>query len=485
MVENAINRDLDQSNSGMLEHLATSIKLRCVECRSLYPGMSDQPRYRCDCGGVLDVEAEVRYPLHHEPVIQKEERASTTSENDISVITNTQWQQLFNERAAQSLMRPNHSEEQLLDSSGVWRYRELILPVPEHYIVTRPEGNTSLYPVGRENCGKLHAGHRNIGYYAQLDTFFLKHEGENPTGSFKDRGMTVGVTMANLLGARAVACASTGNTSASLAAYAAQLGLPGVVFLPATNVAAGKLAQSLAYGAITVRIEGDFDDAMRLVEQVCDELGIYLLNSLNPFRIEGQKAIVFELLQQLDWKAPDWLILPAGNLGNTSAIGKAFRQAYQLGLITRIPRIASIQASGANPFYRSFMQGFRYREQVQAQTVATAIKIGDPVSYARARQVIEQTNGVVEEVTDEEILEAKSVIDRAGIGCEPASAATLAGTRKLVQRGIIKHDEFAVGVLTGNLLKDNHTGIPQLNQDAVVEANIEAVRKYLAETLSI
>ena len=480
-----MNRELDQSNSGMLEQLAIAIKLRCVECGSLYPGMNAQPRYRCDCGGVLDVEAEVRYPLHHEQVIQNEARVSKTSVHDVPVITSIQWQHLFNERATQSLMRPNYSEEHLLDCSGVWRYRELILPVPEHYIVTRPEGNTSLYAVGRENCGNLHAGHRNIGIYALLDTFFLKHEGENPTGSFKDRGMTVGVTMANLLGVRAVACASTGNTSASLASYAAQLGLPGIVFLPATNVAAGKLAQSLAYGAITVRIEGDFDDAMRLVEQVCDELGIYLLNSLNPFRIEGQKAIAFELLQQLGWKVPDWLILPAGNLGNTSAIGKAFRQAYQLGLITRMPRIASIQASGANPFYRSYKQDFRHKEQVQAQTVATAIKIGDPVSYARARQVIEQTNGVVEEVTDEEILEAKSVIDRAGIGCEPASAATLAGARKLVQSGIIKRDEFVVGVLTGNLLKDNHTGIPQLKQDTVVEANIEAVRTYLAGTLSI
>jgi threonine synthase len=235
---------------------------------------------------------------------------------------------------------------------------------------------------------------------------------------------------------------------------------------------------------MTVHIEGDFDDAMRLVEQVCNELGIYLLNSLNPFRIEGQKAIGFELLQQLDWEAPDWLVLPAGNLGNTSAIGKAFRQAHQLGLIARVPRVASIQASGANPFFRSYTRGFSHRERVQAQTIATAIKIGDPVSYSRARQIIEETNGVVEEVTDEEILAAKTVIDRSGIGCEPASAATLAGTRKLVERGIIKHEELVVGILTGNLLKDSHTGIPQPKQNDAIKASLEAVRTYLTNNIS-
>ena len=292
--------------------------------------------------------------------------------------------------------------------------------------------------------------------------------------------MTVGMTVANMMGASAVACASTGNTSASLASYAAQAGMNCIVFLPAGNVAAGKLAQSLAYGATTIQINGDFDDAMRLVEQVCNEEGIYLLNSLNPFRIEGQKAIGFELLQQLDWQAPDWVVLPAGNLGNTSAIGKAFRQAYQLSLISHMPRIASIQATGANPFYRSFMQKFAQREQVQAHTVATAIKIGNPVSYSRAVRVIEESDGVVEEVTDEEILNAKTIIDRAGIGCEPASAATLAGIRKLVARGVIKHDEHVVGILTGNMLKDTVTGMPQRGSDAVVEPTIDAIRRVLA-----
>jgi len=447
----------DALMSSAIETLRT-ISLRCVECSTLYPGMEAgwKPRYRCDCGGVLDVEL-----------------APPTGAKGL--------RQLFDERASAPPTWPVNTGNILPDHSGVWRYRELILPVPGQYIVSRPEGNTGLYPVGTENCGAGRIGHRQIGSYAGLDHLFLKHEGENPTGSFKDRGMTVGVTMASLLGAQAVACASTGNTSASLASYAAQAGMRGIVFLPAGNVTVGKLAQSLAYGATTIQIDGDFDAAMQLVEQVCNELGIYLLNSLNPYRVEGQKSIGFELLQQLNWQAPDWLVLPAGNLGNTSAIGKAFRQAYQLSLISHMPRFASIQAAGANPFYRSFQQGFTLRESVQAQTVATAIKIGDPVSFTRARRVIEESNGLVEEVTDAEILAAKTIIDRSGLGCEPASAATLAGIRKLVERGVMKRDESVVGVLTGNLLKDTLTGIPQTGENVVVTASIEAVRRVLGQ----
>ncbi len=458
----------------VLEALS-STALRCVECSALYPAIEpgQSPRYRCDCAGVLDVEMAFHLPKRHERFSGRDEGDGHSSS------VGAAWRQLFDERASNPPIWSIGTDKQLLDHSGVWRYRELILSVPEGYVISHPEGNTSLYPVGIENCGTGRIGHRQIGVYAGLERFFLKHEGENPTGSFKDRGMTVGVTMAHLLGANAVACASTGNTSASLAAYAAQAGMRGIVFLPAGNVAGGKLAQSLAYGAQMVQIKGDFDDAMRLVEQVCDELGIYLLNSLNPFRVEGQKAIGLEILQQLDWQAPDWLVLPAGNLGNTSAIGKAFRQAHQLSLINQMPRIASIQAAGANPFYRSFRQGFAQRESVQADTVASAIRIGNPVSYTRARRVIEESDGIVEEVTDAEILEAKAIIDRAGIGCEPASAATLAGVRKLVARGVIKRDERVVGVLTGNLLKDSKTGIPQEVGGAVVEATLDAVRSVL------
>jgi threonine synthase len=460
----------------------STLALRCVECAALFSGFvaGEKPRYRCDCGGVLDVEMKVTFPQVSPPQNASGILLDMHAESDLVPQAGAALRQLFDERAITPPIWSMSADNLLLDYSGVWRYRELILPVPERFIISRPEGNTSLYPVGMENCGPSRVGHRQIGLYAGLERLYLKHEGENPTGSFKDRGMTVGVTMANVLGAQAVACASTGNTSASLASYAAQAGMRGIVFLPAGNVAGGKLAQSLAYGATTIQIDGDFDAAMHLVEQVCGELGIYLLNSLNPFRIEGQKAIGFELLQQLDWQAPDWLVLPAGNLGNTSAIGKAFRQAYQLSLISHMPRFASIQAAGANPFYRSFKQGFAQREQVQASTVATAIKIGNPVSYTRARRVIEETDGVVEEVTDEEILAAKTVIDCAGIGCEPASAATLAGIHKLVERGVIKRDDRVVGILTGNLLKDSQTGIPQQASGPVVAANIEAVRAILS-----
>jgi threonine synthase len=470
----------------------SAISLRCVECATLYPviesaSLTSSPRYRCDCGGVLDVELSFRLPGEHAQVMPSNADLLLDLDNGVSggaPSAGALWRQLFDERASAPPIWSISTDQLLLNHSGVWRYRELILPAPERYVISRPEGNTSLYPVGMENCGAGRSGHRQIGTYAGLERFFLKHEGENPTGSFKDRGMTVGVTMAQLLGANAVACASTGNTSASLASYAAQAGMQAIVFLPAGSVAGSKLAQSLAYGAKTIQVKGGFDDAMRLVEQVCDELGIYLLNSLNPFRVEGQKAIGFEILQQLDWQAPDWLVLPAGNLGNTSAIGKAFRQAYQLSLISHMPRIAAIQAEGANPFYRSFTSSFTSYEPVQANTVASAIKIGNPVSYGRARRVIEECDGVVEQVSDTEILAAKAVIDRSGIGCEPASAATLAGVRKLVERGVIKRDERVVGVLTGNLLKDSKTGIPQESDDLAVEPSVGAVRSVLMAYLS-
>jgi threonine synthase len=501
---------LSGSYSSDVVEALSSTTLRCVECAACYPAIEpgQPPRYRCSCGGVLDVEMEFWHKAGTQGAVVGTELALSAggqgAQSPLSPLpaasggglawakpmqqddghpknAGAVWRQLFDGRAATAPIWSIDPERAVLNQSGVWRYRELLLAAPDRYVISHPEGNTSLYPVGTENSGFGRVGHRQIGIYAGLERFFLKHEGENPSGSFKDRGMTVGVTMAHMLGSTAVACASTGNTSASLAVYAAQAGMRGIVFLPAGKVAGGKLAQTLAYGAQLVQIEGDFDDAMRLVEQVCNELGIYLLNSLNPFRVEGQKAIGFEVLQQLNWQAPDWLILPAGNLGNTSAIGKAFRQAYRLGLIDQMPHVASIQASGANPFYLSYKRGFAQYEPVQAETVASAIRIGNPVSYTRARRVIEESDGVVEQVTDAEILEAKAVIDRAGIGCEPASAATLAGARKLVARGVIKRDACVVGVLTGNLLKDSKTGIPHEIGGSVVEARFEAIRKLLKE----
>jgi threonine synthase len=326
--------------------------------------------------------------------------------------------------------------------SGVWRFRELVLPDAGDDVVSHPEGNTPL--IDRDA----------IARYAGVASLVVKHEGHNPTGSFKDRGMTVAVTQAKRIGARAVACASTGNTSASLSAYAAQAGIPSFVFVPEGRIAAGKLVQSVAYGARTLRIKGDFDDCLRLAREASEKLGVYLVNSVNPYRIEGQKTIVFELLQQLAWEAPDWIALPAGNLGNTSAFGKALVEAFHAGLIDRMPRLLAVQAAGAAPFAQAFVQRFASRLRVQAETRATAIRIGDPASWDRAVGAITATNGIVESVTDDEIFAAKKVIDECGVGCEPASAASVAGVRALVASGLIGRDERVVAVLTGHLLKD-------------------------------
>ena len=326
-------------------------------------------------------------------------------------------------------------------ASGVWRFRELVLPSADD-VVSHPEGNTPLL-------------HREaLDRWTGMGHLLLKHEGHNPTGSFKDRGMTVGVTQARRIGASAVSCASTGNTSASLAAYAAQAGIPALVLVPAGQVAMGKLAQTLAYGARTLLVQGDFDDCLRLVEEASRTLGVYLLNSVNPFRLEGQKTIVLEMLQQLDWEPPDWIVLPAGNLGNTAAFGKALLEAHRWGLISRIPRLAAVQAAGAAPFARSFAEDFAHRYKVRAETVATAIRIGDPASFERAVHAIRETDGVVLAVSDDEILEAKAAVDACGVGCEPASAASVVGVRELVRRGFMEPGQHVVAVLTGHILKD-------------------------------
>lgn len=376
--------------------------------------------YRCTCGQPVDVDLGALGA----------DRASA------------EWRRIFDERLR------SHAA---VDRSGVWRFRDLLLPLPEIDPIARPEGQTNLYPAGRA-LGE--SGHARIGAFAGIDHLWLKHEGENPTGSFKDRGMTVGVSIARWLGASAVACASTGNTSASMAAYAAQAGLHAIVLLPAGKVAAGKLGQAIAYGAEIRQIAGDFDQAMADVERLCLDEGIYLLNSLNPFRILGQQSLAFELAQQFGWDLPDWIALPAGNLGNTSALGMGLLRAHQLGIISRVPRIAAIQAAGANPFYQSYLRDCADIEPVTAHTIATAINIGNPVSFPRARAVIRATNGVVAQVTDEEIMQAKAVIDRAGIGCEPASAASVAGMRQLVAAGVIQPHERVACILTGNVLKD-------------------------------
>ena len=382
--------------------------LSCVRCGQTYPGL--ELRYRCDCSGTLDV-------IH-----------------DLSQCDLTR-----------EILDARLSSKDPLDRSGVWRFRELILPLGDEKLqeiaAARGEGSTNLY-----NASK-------IGREVGVENLWLKHEGENPTGSFKDRGMTVGITVAKLLEMKAVACASTGNTSASMASYAAISGMDGLIFIPEGKIAFGKLSQALAYGAKTIQIEGDFDDAMALVQEVCDSEGIYLLNSINPFRIEGQKAIGMEIMQDLDWQVPDWIVLPGGNLGNNTAIAKGLLELRELGIIGQLPRIAVVQASGANPLYTAWSEGTEI-QPVKAETIATAIKIGNPVSWRKSMRGITALDGIVTEVTDDQIMDAKAIVDAAGIGAEPASCATVAGIRRLVQEGIIDPKQRVVGMLTGNLLKD-------------------------------
>ena len=266
--------------------------------------------------------------------------------------------------------------------------------------------------------------------------------------------MTAGITHAVKNGASVVACASTGNTSSSLASYAALAGIRALVLMPEGMVSVGKLSQTIAYGATTLEVRGDFDQAMAIIEELSQEGQVYILNSINPYRLEGQKTIVFEMIQQMGWAAPDWIALPGGNLGNASGFGKAIEELKDLGLINRRPKLAVIQSERANPFYNAFKNQFSEFKPVVAETLATAIRIGNPVSYRRAMRAILKTDGVVEQVSDSEILDAKAVVDRAGIGCEPASAAAVAGVRKLVRAGVIKRGETVVALLTGHVLKD-------------------------------
>ncbi len=365
-----------------------------------------------------------------------------------------------------------------LDFSGVWRFRELMpfFRDPSD-IATIGEGRTVLQQadlLGRQldmKPGKL----------------LLQYEGLNPSGSFKDNGMTAAFTHARMVGARRVACASTGNTSASLALFASLVEMQGIVFIGSGKIAFGKLSQALDYGALTLQIQADFDACLRRIRQIAvdrPKLGIYLMNSVNPFRLEGQKSIMYRILEARDWEPPDWIIVPGGNLGNCSAFGKAFMELSHLGLIKKIPRLAVINASGANTLNEMFTrQGVRWNagrydaEKVQkfyaamdesdhhAHTVASAIEISRPVNLPKALRALDVMNGVVREVSDEEILEHRALVARYGFGCEPASAAGVAGLRMLMDEGVISKDETVACVLTGHELKDPnvtvkyHTGI--------------------------
>ncbi|MGE4375694.1 MAG: threonine synthase [Methanoculleus sp.] len=349
---------------------------------------------------------------------------------------------------------------------SVWRYRE-ILPLRGEP-VTLQEGGTPLYHL------------KKIGKDLGLPELYAKHEGMNPTGSFKDRGMTVGVSMALELGMKSVACASTGNTSASLAAYAAKAGVPCVVLLPAGKVALGKVAQALMHGARVISIRGNFDRALEMVHELCVSHGLYLLNSVNPYRLEGQKTIGFEVIDQVGG-VPDRMVLPVGNAGNISAVYKGLKELEALGFIDRLPMMTGIQAAGSQPVVRAIEQNLNVLiPESNPETVATAIRIGAPVNAEKALVAIRATGGTAAAVTDEEILAMqKDLARKEGIGVEPASAASVAGVRRLVEQGLIDRDERIVCVVTGHLLKDPETVVRQCEPPIEIDADISSLLSVL------
>lgn len=421
--------------------------LECADesCRQRSP--LDSPEHICaTCGGLLDV----RYDF---PTVDPQSLRQ-------------RWQQ-------------RKFSSSVADQSGVWRFRDL-LPFlgAGKEIVSLSEGRTPLIEVPR------------TGEWTGGVNLAIKHQGNNPTGSFKDLGMTACITQAAAVGSRVTACASTGNTSASMAAYAARAGMKAVVFVPAGKISAAKLAQALEFGAVVIEIGENFDQAFSMLRLLTEEMGLYLVNSINPFRLEGQKTILCEILEQRDWRVPDYVVVPGGNLGNVSAIGKGLLEMKQLGLVQKLPRLVVTQAAGANPFYTMLATGApKIIPVTEPQTAATAIRIGDPVNWRKALRAIRATDGLCESVTDDQIFEAKAALARDGVGCEPASAASIAGIRKLVQSRQIESGADVVAVLTGHQLKDPESGLRRrseadLNRQRLqVEPSIEKLRAALENVL--
>lgn len=375
-----------------------------------------------------------------------------------------------------------------LDFSGVWRFRDLLPFSKESDIVTIGEGQTILQRNDR------------LAGQVGMDNgcLYLQYEGLNPSGSFKDNGMTAASTHAHMVGAKMTACASTGNTSASLAIYAGVSGLfQCVVFVGSGKIAYGKLSQALDYGAKTLQIQGDFDDALARVRELCAEHPIYLCNSVNPFRLEGQKTIMYRVLEGLGWEVPDWIVVPGGNLGNSSSFGKAFMELRQLGLIDRVPRLAIINAAGASTLdelvneqslqwnegrsdadvIRNYYQ-LMDQDDRRASTLASAIEINRPVNLVKALRALAVCNGVVRSVSDQDIVDARAQIAANGFGCEPASGATIAGLKQLLQEGVIGSSERVACILTGHQLKDPdltvayHTGDPEKRSQKLTPAGV-------------
>src|ERR1700761_6272052 len=402
-------------------------RLRCTGCGVRIDGAQAQSNFRCaQCGELFEVEYAWSDGAAWSDGLA--ERGTLYRPNPGAL------KHLWQERRTSSLA---------VDQSGVWRFRDLLPIVAEDRVVTLREGNTPLYEMPRAAA--------SLG----LNWLLGKHQGMNPTASFKDTGMTAALSVAVARGFTWVACASTGNTSAAMAAYAARAGLRSLVLIPEGKIAWGKLSQSMDYGSTTVQLRTDFDGCVRVLGEIVQRAPVYLLNSVNPYRLEGQKTPAFEILEQCEWQVPHHVIVPGGNLANCSALGKGFAKMKHLGFIHRVPKISVIQAEGANPLYRSMKaNGGVSLEPVTANTRASAIQIGNPASWKKAVRILESTGGWCEQVSEREIALAKAEIGAEGIGCEPASAVTLAGLKKLVADGRVGKEETAVLLLTGHTLKD-------------------------------
>jgi threonine synthase len=402
-----------------------SHQLRCVGCSAIFPPDKAERDFRCiSCSELLEVE----YPSW----------SAATSATPGP-------RQMPNPGALRWLWRERLQSKLPIDRSGVWRFRELlpILHYPEQAVTLR-EGNTPLY--------RLFQCADNLG----LEQLYAKHQGMNPTGSFKDTGMTAALSQARERGFQWVACASTGNTSAAMAAYASRARMKSLVLLPEGKISWSKLSQAMDYGAVTCQLKTDFDGCVRVLAEVVRRAPVYLLNSVNPYRLEGQKTPALEIAEELDWQIPDHVIVPGGNLANSSALGKGFLEMKHLGLIHKVPKISVVQAEGANPLYLSLLhENGRVLQPVQANTRATAIRIGNPASWRKSARVIQQTGGYCEQASEAEIALAKAEIGEEGIGCEPASAVTLAGLKKFVREGKVRTSDSVVLVLTGHTLKDS------------------------------
>jgi len=423
-------------------------QLRCTGCARVIEQRELKENFRCvECGDLY----EVVYPSWSAGMAQiRKPNASAL-----------RW--LWKERCSSSAEA---------DESGVWRFREMLHFLRDNAnIVSLREGNTPLYQL------------RKVAEATGIEQLYAKHQGMNPTGSFKDTGMTTALSVAHELGFDWVACASTGNTSAAMAAYAARAGMRSLVLIPEGKIAWGKLSQAMDYGALTLQLRTDFDGCVRVLSEVVKRAPVYLLNSVNPYRLEGQKTPALEMAEAFEWEVPDHLIVPGGNLANSSALGKAFLEMKHLGVTDRLPRISVIQAEGANPLYRSILENEGETLQpVEAHTRASAIRIGSPASWKKAVRVIQQTGGYCEQVSEAEIALAKAEIGEEGIGCEPASAVTLAGLKKLIQQGKVRSDERVVLLLTGHTLKDSDYTIAYHRGDLLKAEEIDGLRPEIEIT---